>query len=140
HYMVPRHILTIDALPTTPNGKLDHAALLARAKAAEEQRAAEGARAIIEPRDAIEVELLAKLRALLPGAHFGVDDNLFERGADSVLVLQFLGHVTKQYEIEISVKEAFGRTSVAAWRELIRDKERAKNEELEALLERVESL
>ena len=68
----------LDALPVTPNGKLDRKAL-----PAPEYRMPEST--LILPRDAIETRLATIWQEVLGVHPVGVTDNFFELGGDSLL-------------------------------------------------------
>jgi SAM-dependent methyltransferase len=74
----------------------------------------------VAPRNAIEQRLHAIWQAAMPGVHFGVEDNIFEIGGDSLIVVQLAARV----RIELSVPESEGTSlvqrliaqpTVAAW-------------------------
>jgi len=76
--MVPAVILTVDKLPTTPNGKVDRRALgeLAAQRAATET---EGG----VPSTPAELRVAAAWRKVLGMDEIGLDDNFFDLGGDS---------------------------------------------------------
>ncbi|NJP45310.1 non-ribosomal peptide synthetase [Actinacidiphila epipremni] len=82
-YMVPQHYLLIDTVPLSANGKVDVSAL-PTAWSEPDQEAVEG------PRDDLEERLLAIWREVLQRDDFGVLDNLFEMGADSLHAVRIL--------------------------------------------------
>jgi aryl carrier-like protein len=79
-YMVPSAVVVLEALPTTAHGKLDRAALPAPAVAA-----STAARRPASPEEETLAEIVASVLRL---PHVGPDDNLFDIGADSLLVFQ----------------------------------------------------
>jgi natural product biosynthesis luciferase-like monooxygenase protein len=81
-YMLPSAFVLLDALPLTPNGKIDRPAL-----PAPEIRRAESV-AQQPPKNDLERGIVAVLRELLGGAEVGVDDNFFDVGANSLMMVQ----------------------------------------------------
>jgi amino acid adenylation domain-containing protein len=97
-YMVPRHIVTMEALPLTANGKVDRAALPAPAVPA---CADEGV-----ARTADETEL-ARLWAELLGRPVGWDENFFDAGGHSLLAARLAGRVRTALDVDLSVRHVF---------------------------------
>src|SRR4029077_1868783 len=89
-YMVPSAFVILDALPITPNGKLDWKAL-----PAPEHRGQEIA--LIVPRDAIETRLARIWEELLDVRPVGVTDNFFELGGDSLLGTHLFARVEEEF-------------------------------------------
>lgn len=78
-YMVPAAVVVLPALPRTPNGKLDRAALPAPT-AADSGRSA----GPVAPRDQLEARLLGIWRDLLGIPDLGVTDDFFALGVSSL--------------------------------------------------------
>jgi pristinamycin I synthase-3/4 len=81
-YMMPTSFTIIDALPLTPHGKLDRRALPAPVERREEVRAQERT-----PTDA-ERTIAAVWAELLGVDRVGVEDNIFDMGANSILIIR----------------------------------------------------
>ena len=88
-YMVPQHIAVIGALPLTANGKVDRAALPAP-EPAPDDAAAE------PPADGLERAVYDLWVGVLGYDGFGVVDNLFEIGGDSLHAIRLLGLVRSE--------------------------------------------
>lgn len=88
-YMVPSAFIKMDALPRTPNGKLDKRGLpepdLTVAKSSKSE----------EPRNAEEQKMSDIWAEVLRLKTVGIDDNLFELGADSLHVFQIVARANK---------------------------------------------
>jgi amino acid adenylation domain-containing protein len=93
-FMVPAAFVTLDALPLSPNGKLDRRALPAPEPAAAETGSAEPPEGPIESALA---EIWAKVLGL---DSVGVRANFFSLGGDSILTLQV---VTRARELGLAV-------------------------------------
>ena len=82
-FMVPSVFVRLDAMPRTPNGKIDRQAL-------PEPEAAEGDRVErhVEPATPAEAILCGIWRDVLRRTRVGTRDNFFEIGGDSILAIQ----------------------------------------------------
>jgi pyochelin synthetase len=94
-YLVPQHCLLIDQIPLSANGKVDPAALPSPWDEA-------AGREAVAPRDELEDRLLRIWRAVLARADFGVADNFFELGADSLHAVRILGQLRDELGIELA--------------------------------------
>jgi amino acid adenylation domain-containing protein len=88
-YMVPSAFVKMDALPRTPNGKLDK-----RGLPAPELSAAKSNKGT-EPRNAEEQKMSDIWAEVLRLKTVGIDDSLFELGADSLHVFQIVARANK---------------------------------------------
>jgi aryl carrier-like protein len=79
-YMVPAAVVVVDAVPLTPNGKVDRAALPAPSF-----RAAGAYRAPSSERERVLHEVFTEV---LGGERIGVDDSFFDLGGDSVVAMR----------------------------------------------------
>ncbi|WP_229402064.1 non-ribosomal peptide synthetase/MFS transporter [Micromonospora okii] len=88
-YMVPAAFVTLDALPLSPNGKLDRRALPAPVVTRE------ASVALVEPRDDTE-RLLAGIWSEVLGVEtLGIDDDFFDLGGHSMLATQVVAKIRK---------------------------------------------
>ncbi|RYZ41974.1 MAG: amino acid adenylation domain-containing protein [Myxococcaceae bacterium] len=84
-HLVPAAFVALDALPLSPGGKLDRAAL----PAPDAARVGTG-KAFIEPRTEAEKTLAALWAQVLGVERVGLHDNFFELGGDSILGIQIV--------------------------------------------------
>ena len=97
-YMIPRHYLIIDEIPVSANAKVDTSRLPAPwTSAAPDQVAA--------PADDLERRLLEIWSETLGRDDFGIEDNLFELGGDSLHAVRILGRVRDEFGVEGSAEE-----------------------------------
>jgi amino acid adenylation domain-containing protein len=82
-YMVPNFFVNLECFPTTPNGKLDRKAL--PAPTSEDMR---HTTAIVAPRNEFESQTWDIWAAVLRTSAFGIDDNFFDAGGNSILAIQ----------------------------------------------------
>ncbi len=82
-YMIPSAFVVLESLPLTPNGKVNRAAL----PAPERTRVETSAR-FQPPKNELEQHIVSVLAELVGVAAPGVDDNFFDLGANSLMLVQ----------------------------------------------------
>ena len=92
-YMVPAAIVVLPALPMTPNGKVDRAALPAPGRAA--AGLAEVAAAQRTPTEGAVAGIMARL---LGGVQVGADDDFFALGGTSLLVARLAAQIAAELQ------------------------------------------
>ncbi|MDX2087960.1 MAG: amino acid adenylation domain-containing protein [Kofleriaceae bacterium] len=112
-YMVPSAFVVLDAMPVTPNGKLDRKSLPAPDLDALAQRA------YVAPRTETEQLLAGVWCELLRVERVGVHDNFFELGGHSLLVMRLVAQVRKTLAVELTVRAVFEAPTLGALAELI---------------------
>jgi amino acid adenylation domain-containing protein len=108
-YMVPAAFVPIDALPMTPNGKLD-----LRALPVFDPARPQTPHGYVAPRNDLEKSLLKIWAEVLKIERIGVLDNFFELGGHSLLAAQVMARVRKYLGIEVPVRSLFEEPTVAA--------------------------
>ncbi|KFF46632.1 peptide synthase [Pseudomonas sp. BRG-100] len=103
-YMVPAHLIVLDSMPLTANGKLDRRALPEPDPEANRQ-------AYVAPRSELEHSLAAIWCAVLNVQQVGLDDNFFELGGDSILSIQVVSRA-RQAGIHFSPRDLFQHQTV----------------------------
>ncbi len=91
-YMVPAHILRLDALPRTQNGKINRKALPRPEDAAE----ALPKRVIVAPQTPLEIALASIWGQVLKIGTICIHDNLFALGADSIDLFRIAARMREQ--------------------------------------------
>jgi len=103
-YMVPAHLIVLDSMPLTANGKLDRRALPQPDPEANR-------RTYVAPRNEFEQTLAAIWCAVLNVQQVGLDDNFFELGGDSILSIQVVSRA-RQAGIHFSPRDLFQHQTV----------------------------
>jgi hypothetical protein len=89
-YMVPSACVALEALPQTPNGKIDR-----RALPSPQAHGSPRDTSRVAPRNATEQTLADIVAAVLKTKDFGVHDSVFEMGADSIQVFQIVARANE---------------------------------------------
>ncbi|MCY0941350.1 non-ribosomal peptide synthetase [Streptomyces antarcticus] len=109
-YMVPAHVVTMEALPLTANGKVDRAALPGVGSGSAEER-------LVAPRTGTEKRVAEVWAEVLGLARVGVEDGFFDLGGDSIRAVALVGAV-RAAGYDVSVRDVFASRTVAALAEL----------------------
>jgi amino acid adenylation domain-containing protein len=107
-YMMPSAFVLLDALPITPNGKIDRRRLPAPGGSPE------SGRSLVAARDATEERLLAIWKELLGVERIGVEDDFFALGGHSLLATQAISRVRQAFGVELPLRTFFAAPSVAS--------------------------
>ncbi|WP_392897945.1 amino acid adenylation domain-containing protein [Streptomyces sp. LN699] len=100
-YMVPSAFVPVDRFPTTPNGKIDRAALPAPVAASPQSPPAAGGLTRSQ-------ELIAGVWAAVLGAsRIGPDDNFFKLGGHSLLAIKLVSRVRAELGVSLPVKAVY---------------------------------
>ncbi len=113
-YMVPVAYVALDALPLSPNGKLDRGALPAPGR----QRP-DWAGTYEPPRNAMEKTLCRLIAEALDLESIGRGDNFFDLGGSSLLAVRLLESIRREGAGEISTLALFRDPSPAALARLL---------------------
>jgi amino acid adenylation domain-containing protein len=107
-YMVPSLFVRVEAMPLTPNGKVDRGALPAPEETRPELRDE-----YVPARTPVEEVLAGIWSVLLRIEKVGVHDNFFEVGGHSLLATQVISRVREAFGTEVAVRELFEHPTVA---------------------------
>ena len=110
-YMMPSTLEILDALPLTPNNKLDR------------KRLPEPSRENllpIPPRDELEQQLIQIWERALEVQPIGINDNFFDLGGHSLIALQLFTHIEQIWHKRLSWGVLFESPTIAELAEIIR--------------------
>ena len=108
-YMVPGLVMTLDAVPRTPTGKVDRAALPAPVWTSGRAR-------VIAPRTDVERSLATTWREVLSlgqDTELGVHDDFFALGGHSLTATQLLARIRTQLSVALPLATLFGAPTIA---------------------------
>lgn len=108
-YMVPSTITRLDAFPLTPNGKLDRKAL-----PAPDATRAEADGPYVAPRSELENLIAGVWREVLEVERVGVQDNFFNLGGHSLLLIRVNNRLRETLRTELPVVELFKYPTVSS--------------------------
>jgi acyl carrier protein len=106
--MVPSMFVTIDAMPLTPNGKVDRSAL-----PAPDAANTLGEDVFHAPRTEVEQVVAGILAPLLGVERVDVEANFFALGGHSLFGIQLISRVRDALGVELSLRTVFEAPSVA---------------------------
>ncbi len=113
-YMVPATIVPLAELPLTPNGKIDRKALPAPASVRPAATTASDT-VMTDPQRRVAVIWRDVLRI----EHLGVDDNFFDLGGHSLLVVKVHAALRREFQKELTLVDLFQHTTIAAQATLV---------------------
>jgi acyl carrier protein len=113
-YMVPSSFMVLEALPRTPNGKIDRRALPEADAVAMDVR-----EVYIAPRSAMEREIASIWQELLKVEKVGVNDNFFGLGGHSLLLVHAQSKVTEVLKVKVSMVDMFKYPTISALAEYL---------------------
>lgn len=102
-FMLPSVILELDAMPLTPNGKVDRRALPVPEIAVSE---------IIEPETDMEKRLFELTAEILSHRDFGVTTNLLSVGLTSLMAMRLVASIVKAMGVKVTAKTVMSLPTV----------------------------
>jgi natural product biosynthesis luciferase-like monooxygenase protein len=107
-YMVPQKIVVLEALPRTPNGKIDRKSLPKPDRSPPPTAAPYSA-----PQTEMEQTIAGVFEELLSQKRVGTSDNFFDLGANSLIMVQASGRLRTTLQREISLVDLFHYPTVS---------------------------
>ncbi|HVR96050.1 MAG TPA: amino acid adenylation domain-containing protein, partial [Thermoanaerobaculia bacterium] len=132
-YMVPSAFVALEALPWTPNGKVDRAAL------PEPVWEGDAGREYVPPGTPVEEELVLIWSEILgvQDERIGIHDNFFDLGGHSLLATQCIAQIRDRMGVELQIHSFFEASTLAALADLVVETglQRTDDAELEEMLQ-----
>ncbi|MES2296357.1 MAG: amino acid adenylation domain-containing protein [Pseudomonadota bacterium] len=104
-YMVPGYFVVMDALPLSPNGKVDRKALPA-------PDMSQSQAAYQAPRTHTEQLLCALWQEILGVERIGLQDNFFQLGGHSLLATRLLARINQSFQVALPLPTIFNTRSL----------------------------
>ncbi len=131
-YMVPGVLVTVENFPMTPNGKVDR-----RRLPEPDATAAPSRPPYVAPRDDLERTIADVWAAVLKVEQVGIDDDFFDLGGHSLLMVQAQTRIREATQRELSIVEMFRHPTVRALAGHLAGAEHARADDDEDFDERV---
>jgi hypothetical protein len=112
-YMVPTHLVALDAFPLTSTGKIDSSML------PEPGSYDAGPTSNVEPRTPTERRVADIFAQLLLLKGVGADDDFFEIGGHSLLATQLVAKLRHEFKVNVKLRHLFERPIVSELAEFI---------------------
>jgi amino acid adenylation domain-containing protein len=107
-YMLPSAFVMLDAMPLTPNGKLDRSALPVPDSSRPQLDVAYAA-----PRSSIEEKLVEFWEEILDVRPIGIHDNFFDLGGHSLAGASLISRLNRAFGLDLAVRVLFEAPTVA---------------------------
>jgi acyl carrier protein len=107
-YMLPSAFVEMNALPLSPNGKVDRKLLPAPDGARPELE-----QAFVAPRNEVEQTLSNIWSEVLQLDQIGINDNFFDLGGHSLLATQVISRVQIAFNVELPLRAIFENPTVS---------------------------
>ncbi len=104
-YMLPASFIRIEAIPLTPNGKIDRRALPEPVFGHKKH--------YIAPRNALETQLCAIWQDVLALEQVSIDDNFFRLGGNSLTAIKLIAAIRRTLSTDISLAQLFELKTIA---------------------------
>ena len=101
-YMVPQHVVQLDAMPLTPNGKIDRKALPSPDSAGSTSESV-----YVAPENELETKIVAVWQEVLGLDRVGTHDNFFDLGGHSLLVVKAHRELKSLSETPIALTDLY---------------------------------
>jgi aspartate racemase len=114
-YMIPASFVILEAMPLTPNGKVNRKAL-----PAPDSTRTELAKTFAAPQDELELKLAKLWERVLGLGQIGIDDNFFELGGHSLLAVRLFALIEKSFGKNLPLATLFQAPTIRSLAEVLR--------------------
>jgi len=133
-YKVPSQVIFVDEIPKGPTGKLQRIGLHKKLESFIKPE-------FLEPTDPVEKKLALIWSNLLKNEKIGSNDNFFRLGGDSLLAMQVVSHIRKDFNIEVELQYMFKEPTlkgqaVMILEKLVEEVEKLSDQEVKTLLDK----
>jgi len=108
-YMLPSAFVPLEALPLSPNGKVDRKALPPPGAALLSLEDS-----FVPPRNSIESSLARIWQEVLGSERVGIHDNFFSLGGHSLLATQITSRISRDLQVELPLRDLFEHPTIAS--------------------------
>ncbi len=119
-YMIPAAFVMMEAMPTTPNGKLDRKALPAPVVARK-------TRDSVPPETATQITLARIWETLLKVQNVGIHESFFDLGGHSILAARLMAQIRSSFGVQMAFHNIFRAPTISRLAALIDEKSGAQN-------------
>ncbi|WP_195576534.1 condensation domain-containing protein, partial [Paenibacillus sp. 1001270B_150601_E10] len=123
-YMIPAHLIQLERLPVTRNGKLDRKALPEPEQSSSNPYAA--------PRDAMERSLVEIFEQVLACKPIGIDDSFYELGGHSLRATKLVNAIEKSFGVRLKLRDVLTEQTVRKLALRVRSDEKVSYEPIAA--------
>ncbi|MEZ2339489.1 phosphopantetheine-binding protein, partial [Mucilaginibacter sp. RCC_168] len=124
-YMIPTHLIRVEAFVLTNNGKIDksklpevrHGYLLDGKK-------------YVAPATKLEFELVAIWEEIFGNDQIGITDDFFELGGNSLEAIRLISHMMKKLDVQVELSELFESPTIAAITQKIKVRDKTEFEQI----------
>jgi amino acid adenylation domain-containing protein len=115
-YMIPASFIFLEALPQTPNGKIDRAALAVPSQPLRPDPHG----GLVHPRDVVELALVRLWEEVLEVRPLGVRDDFFSLGGHSLLAVRLIARIRQELGETVPLARLFDGRTVERMADLLR--------------------
>ena len=105
-YMIPSYFIQVSKIPLTQNLKVD------RKKLQEIEEISKTENVCVEPKNDFEKAVLDVWKKILEFEPIGIDDDFYEIGGNSILLIKLYSMLNKNFSVDVSVQELFDNRTI----------------------------